>query len=152
MAKKAEKIRKPRILRIGSNDQAGFTLIEVLAALLILAVITGLVLPEMYRSTRGIEAKVALRQIERDLNHILQETKGTDTVAKAVFRPGTEEYQIIMGDQILERPLYGLKYEADTETQLTFGPEGKVQGGDSLKFKDALGKEFVWKAESVGGK
>lgn len=141
----------PQILRIGSNDERGFTLIEVIAALLLLTVIVGIVLPEVHRSTRGMETKIALRQIERDLLLAYEESKGTKSPIDVIFSPDVEEYQLIIGDRVLNRPLYGLKYTGDRTAHLVFDAKGSIDGADEVKFEDALGREFIWKAQPLRG-
>lgn len=145
------KEKKVRPMPTENEGKRGFTFIEVMAALLLLTVIASLVMPEIFRNTRNMEAKVALRQIERDLAQLYRESKGTGLTMEAIFQPGSDEYQVVIGSQQLTRPLYGVKYVADTEARLVFKPDGSIEGADEIEFRDDLGREFLWKAEPLRG-
>lgn len=126
-----------------TNSQKGFTLLEVVAVLLLLTLIIGLVWPEMDRSRIKMESKAIIQQIHHDLCSMEDEAKGMNLPTKVEFSPGASHYTLNWGGQTLSRPLGGLAFMEEKSVVLTFMPSGACEGPGMLKFENSQGQE-VW--------
>lgn len=120
----------------------GFTLLEIITVIVLIAVISALVWPEMHRSIRGVGGKSALHQVQRDLALLADEAKGTGQPAKAVFTPGSKVYCLKWGGKSIERPLQGLVFQNSKIRVLTHSPSGSWVGPAELNFRNASGQSF----------
>ena len=120
----------------------GFTLLEVIVVIVLIAAVAGLVWPEMHRSIKRIEGKSALHQIKRDLALLADEAKGTNLSAKIVFTPGSGEYRLQWGGKSVSRSLQGLVFQGEKTVVLTHSSTGSWVGPAELVFRNAEGNKL----------
>lgn len=125
---------------VGGLGSPGFTILEVLAVLLMVAAVCGLVLPELFRSRQSAEQKMVTRQIQTDLQQLVDEAKGTGRTAQIIFTPETPDYQVVSGEQTFERPLMGFVVSGEESVQIKVLANGDIQGGAELSLQDQEGR------------
>lgn len=121
----------------------GFTLLEVIVVIVLVAAVSALVWPEMHRSIRRIGGKSAVHQVQRDLELLSDEAKGTSLPVKVIFTHGSGTYRLKWGDKEIDRPLQGLVFQGGNTVVLTHSPVGTWVGPAELAFRDNDGREFI---------
>ncbi|MGE5530140.1 MAG: prepilin-type N-terminal cleavage/methylation domain-containing protein [Patescibacteria group bacterium] len=110
----------------------GFTLLEVTAVLVVLALLTVFALPGLVRGTAGAEVRLCRDQLRRDLRAARAEAVGKMRET-AVFFQGTV-YTMDLGGEPLERSLPGgfsfvrVALGGEVEEGLRFWPDGRSNG------------------------
>lgn len=111
-----------------TEREAGFTLLEIVAVLLLVVLLASLVFPHFDLAYSRWQENTALLQILRDLKEAESEAAGKGRDMRLVFLPGKEYYLLELGGTPLRRPLPGLilagEEEAEDEkTVIKFGKE-----------------------------
>ena len=131
-----EPLRERKRLRF---DALGFTMLEVLAALLLVAVVCGIVLPEVFRSRQNAEQNVVVRQIQTDLRQLQDEAKGIGVDGRLIFTPGVAEYRMIIGERTMERPLMGFVCAGEEPISVEVLANGEICGDVGVTIVDRNG-------------
>jgi len=79
------------------RKQGGFTLVEILVVVLILAIAAGVVIPQVIDSS-DMQAISAARMIATDLQYAQNLAITTQKPVRMVFNPGAESYQLVYYD------------------------------------------------------
>ena len=112
----------------------GFTLIELVVTLLVLAVATAVVTPSIGRSTENLRAKAQVARLTAMLRHAREQAITTRRAHALVVDPAGHRLTIVAGDDVtLTRTLPAdLTIEAVPPPALTvrFEPYGVSNGGD----------------------
>ncbi|NLZ44398.1 MAG: hypothetical protein GX894_06030 [Clostridia bacterium] len=111
-----------------TEGEAGFTLLETMAVLLLVVLLASLVFPHFDLVYSRWQEKTALLQILRDLKEAESEAAGRGREMRLVFLAGKPYYQLELGGTVLRRPLPGLtlageEEAGDEKTVIKFGAE-----------------------------
>jgi general secretion pathway protein H len=125
---------KQRALAPGQLDSrpAGFTLLELLVTLAVLAVALAVVAPSVGRSTETIRARAEVARFSALLRHTREQAITSRRPHTLVVDPHGHRVTIGVGDEVRERPLPDhLAIEAEPPMSLTirFAPQGTSTGG-----------------------
>jgi prepilin-type N-terminal cleavage/methylation domain-containing protein len=74
--------------------RGGFTLIELIVAIMIIGILTGIAVP-VTRSLADTRAGAALRQIERDLTYARERAVATGVLHRVVFDTSAHSYSVV---------------------------------------------------------
>lgn len=129
------------------KDYSGFTLVELLFVMVIIALMMGLVATSISRNISGAESRVAARKIVAALRYtrtqaILKKSETVfvvDTEARTYVAPGREKVELPEGMEVL---LTTARTELTSETAggIRFFPDGGSTGGH-VKLK-VNGREY----------
>jgi type II secretory pathway pseudopilin PulG len=111
-----------------TKGEAGFTLLETAAVLLLVVLLASLIFPHFDLAYCKWQENTALLQILRDLKEAESEAAGTGREIRLVFHSGRPYYLLEMGGEVLRRPLPGLSLAGEEEaedekTVIKFGKE-----------------------------
>lgn len=133
----------------------GFTLLEVVAVLALMALLATVGLPALVRGTGGVDVRLCRDQILRDLRAARAEAVGLMRRTEVVLEDG--RYFLVLGDaQPIERPLpagFTLELEGGRD-----GEEGKRvvfrsdggSGGGRLALHTASGRTYLLRVGQDG--
>lgn len=114
-------------------DRRGFTLLELLVTLLVLAVALGLAVPTIGRSLEGVRTRAEVARFAALLRHAREQAITTRRPHSLVVEPSAHRVMILGGDEVREtRALPAdLTVEAEPPPALTvrFEPQGVSTGG-----------------------
>jgi prepilin-type N-terminal cleavage/methylation domain-containing protein len=117
-------------------DRRGFTLFEVLVTLLVLALLAGLAVPLIARSTESVRARAEVAGFSAVLRHARERAITSQRAHAVVVDPDAHRVTILLAgtDEVRERRTLParLRVEADPPPALTvrFEPQGTSTGGD----------------------
>ena len=134
--------------RAAASAQKGFTLVEVLVVMVIMALVLGLVATSLSRSISGAEAREAGRKMVGALRYtrtraILQKSEQVFTVnleTKTYFAPGRNEVTLPEGLELVLTTAASEQVEDDVG-RIRFFPDGGSTGG-RLDLK-VNGREYI---------
>jgi type II secretion system protein H len=113
--------------------QQGFTLLELVVTLLILAIATGLAAPAIGRTAETIRARAEVARFSALLRHAREQAITTRRPHSLVIDPTDHWVAIMAGDEVQQRRQLSadLLIEADPPPALTvrFEPHGVSSGG-----------------------
>ncbi len=117
------------------QDLAGFTLLELVITLLVLALAVGLTLPSIARSTDTIRARAEVARFSALLRHTRDQAITTQRTHTMVVDPVGHRVTVVAGaDEVVETRVLAadLRVEANPPPQLSvrFEPYGVSTGGD----------------------
>jgi prepilin-type N-terminal cleavage/methylation domain-containing protein len=115
-------------------DQRGFTLLELVVTLLVLALAIGLAMPAIGRSTEAIRARAEVARFAALLRHTREQAITTRRAHALVVEPQGHRVRIVAGaDEVRETRALPADFvvEADPPPALSvrFQPEGTSTGG-----------------------
>ena len=102
MAEKAEK-DSMRISAIGIKPQQGFTLIEVIIVLVLVALAAALTVPNLEKMNQNQELKRCMEQIYDNLVLLRNEAISYDRTMKMDFYPQARCYRFTIGEEVIEQ-------------------------------------------------
>jgi type IV fimbrial biogenesis protein FimT len=119
------------------NNERGFTLLELIVTLIVIALAVGLTVPAIGRSTESIRVRAEVAGFSAMLRHARERAIVTRTAQAVVIDPGERRVSRLAGGpdgevretrQLPER----LSVEAEPPPALTvrFEPQGASSGGD----------------------
>jgi prepilin-type N-terminal cleavage/methylation domain-containing protein len=100
-------------MKVSLSREAGFTLFEVTAALLLIAVLSALLFPGFAGMNSRLEEKVGLQQVIQDLKEMQSEAQGRKAETELILYPDKDYYSIKTDSFSLTRPLRGLQPVAE---------------------------------------
>jgi len=116
------------------NHARGFTLIELVVTLLVLAVAVAVVTPSIGRSSENLRARAQVARLTAMLRHAREQAITTRKVHSLIVDPAGHRLAIVTGDEVIvTRTLPAdLTIEAVPPPALTvrFEPYGVSNGGD----------------------
>ena len=112
----------------------GFTLLELVVTLMVLAVAVALVAPSIGRSTEAIRVRAEVARFAALLRHAREQAITTQSVHAFVVDPAAHRVRVVAGDEVRETRALpeDMIVEADPPPALSvrFDPEGTSTGGD----------------------
>jgi prepilin-type N-terminal cleavage/methylation domain-containing protein len=119
------------------NDERGFTLLELIVALLVIALAVGLALPAIGRSTESLRVRAEVAGFSAMLRHARERAIVTQRAQAVVVDPGSHRVSRIAGGpdgEVRESRVLSerLTIDADPPPALTvrFEPQGGSSGAD----------------------
>lgn len=129
-----------------NRSAGGFTLLEVVAVLTLMALLAAVSLPALFRGTGGVDVRLCRDQVFRDLRAARAEAVGTMRRTAVVLAGG--RYTLDFGDGApMERTLpagFSLGLEGGgegEEERVAFSPDGASTGA-RLALRAASGRIF----------
>ncbi|MEI3611716.1 competence type IV pilus minor pilin ComGD [Pseudogracilibacillus sp. SO30301A] len=115
----------------------GFTMVEMLFALMILSILTLLVVPSIVRTVEKQETNHFFAVLESDILYIQNQALGTRDNVRIVF---DEEYYVVISEGKTEGikrhyPEH-LKYNNKINNRVAFNNNGTIINPTTFKFKD----------------
>ncbi len=144
-------------MKIAIRDRRGFTLLELVVVLVLVAVATAVVLPSIDQGLKKRQAKqsvLALAAVARDLRR-----KAIDEgrLKRLTLEPRTNSY-LASGGDITRLPdtveiigITGGEPVGDRLTQFVFFPNGSLLGGE-IELSDRRGSAYVVRMEAMVGR
>ena len=119
------------------GGSAGFTLLELIVTLFVLALATGLVMPAIGRGTDGVRARADVSRFAALLRHVREEAITTRRAREVRIDPGTRRVSVKVGSDDPRLALAlpeRVSIQANPPPALTvrFEPYGGASGGDFL--------------------
>lgn len=125
-----------------SRSPAGFTLVELLVVVIVLAIIGAMVAPMMVGAT-SVEAVSAARMIAADLQYAQNVAITTQSPVKVTFYPALEKYDLVSNASgLLKHPMTKADYVVDFRSRTDLGHADIVSANfasSSLVTFDELG-------------
>lgn len=95
-------------MKVSLNREEGFTLFEVTAVLLLIALLYALLFPGFAGINSRLEEKAGIMQITKDLKELQNEAQGRKRKTEFILYPDKDYYSITTDTFSLDRPLRGL--------------------------------------------
>ncbi len=111
------------------GGRRGFTLVELLAVMALIAIVGALSLPAFERGSRGIEARICRDQLARDLKMLRAEAVGRRAATSADFRAHSYSLDLGAGEPVIRRFPGGYALAGGGTERLVFSPDGRSDGG-----------------------
>lgn len=123
-------------MKVSLNREDGFTLFELTAVLLLVALLYALLFPGFAGMNSRLEEKAGIMQLTMDLKELQSEARGRKRKAEFILYPDQDYYSITTGTFSLKRPLRGLRPLEEEPVVVVLGPGA------------ADGRTFLLKGES----
>lgn len=135
------------------KKDGAFTVFEVLAVLVLVALLYFLILPGLAEFQQKLEEKTGLARVTEDLAQARAEALGRGCPTKIEFFPDKNFYIFSAGNISIKRPLPGLRFSGE-KTEIIFDPvslEGKELyfQGTARFYKIKINKEGETRTEIV---
>jgi general secretion pathway protein H len=128
----------------GSATPPGFTLIELIVVLAILAVATALVLPSVGRGTESLRLRSEAKRVAALLREARLQAVSQHRATRVTLDPTRNTVALTVGES--ERPQRTLELPAGLRVSV-------VVGGESLTFSSrGLTRETRWMVQAAGGR
>lgn len=137
----------------GRMNERGFTLIEVLAVLVLTAAAFALVLPGLASGTENLQARQARGRILETVNRARMEAVRTNQPAEVFFSGGGQCVRFTYDGQPMRTPFDRRVFfmAGSEEVRIVFLGDGTSTGGE-VEFKDAHGTGYVLTADKSNGR
>ncbi len=135
---------KMQMLRIG--NQAGFTLLEMLAVITLLGIIAALIWPNFILSGEKTELQYIERLIKVDLEQVRNEAIAAATGVSVNFR--ADGYDFVLGKSLLERNFKSYQFQFEISDEIK-SPELKPDTNLLIAEKTEIEKKEAVKTEDV---
>jgi prepilin-type N-terminal cleavage/methylation domain-containing protein len=112
----------------------GFTLLEVLVTLFVIAVATGLILPTIGRSTDAIRARAEVAGFAAFFRHAREQAITRRQSQRVVVEPGAHRLMLMVGEDTIRQARVlservAIEPASPTALVVRFDPEGTSSGG-----------------------
>jgi len=109
-------------MKVSLNREDGFTLFELTAVLLLIALLYALLFPGFAGMNSRLEEKAGIMQITRDLKELQSEARGRKIKTEIFLYPDKDYYSITTDRFSLNRPLRGLHPVEEKTVVITLEP------------------------------
>ncbi len=112
----------------------GFTLLELLVTLGVIALAVGLALPAIGRSTETVRARAEIAGFSAVLRHAREQAITRREPHRVVVEPGARRVTVLAGDEVRRARVFSgrmtIEAGASPTTSVRFEPEGSSSGGE----------------------
>lgn len=118
------------------KDDRGFTLVELLAVLLILSLASSIVLPSIEKGLREREVRQSVLELAAVARRLRSRAVYENSLQRLIFNPQENSYQALRGKKILLSPdiritdIKGAEAIGEGLRQFLFFPNGSLLGGE----------------------
>ena len=114
-------------------DERGFSLLELIVVLAILALAAGLVAPSISRSTDALRMRTEIAGFSAVLRHAREQAITTRQAHRVVVEPAEHQIRVFAGDEVRRtRPFpsrWSVDAPGDASLAVRFEPHGTSTGG-----------------------
>ena len=129
----------------GVVDQRGFSLLELVVVLSILALAAGLVAPSISRSTDALQLRAEIAGFSAVLRHAREQAITTRQPHRVVVEPAAHQVRVLAGDEVRRTRAIPARWSIDAPGEgslaVRFEPHGTSTGGH---YRIVVG-DIVWR-------
>jgi general secretion pathway protein H len=114
-------------------NQRGFSLLELVVVLFIIALAAGLAAPSIGRSTDALRARAEVASFSAVLRHAREQAITTRTPHRVVVEPAEHQVRVFVGDDVRRTRAIPARWTIDTPAAgltVRFEPQGTSSGGE----------------------
>ena len=118
----------------GEVAQRGFTLLELVVVLFVIALAAGLAAPAIGRSTDGLRLRAEIPGFSGLLRHAREQAITTRRPHRVVVEPGEHQVRVLVGDEVRRTRTLPARWTITTPDGVSpivrFDPQGTSSGGE----------------------